>query len=639
MATRAPSESIGNRRSWAAALFLAALVLAVYGQTRHFEFVSFDDSIYVYNNAWVKRGASDGWLRWAFSFDEKDKTYWHPLTWISHILDVELFGLDAGRHHLTNVLLHLANTLLLFGLLARMTGRRLLSAGVAACFAVHPINAESVAWVAERKNVLSTAFWMLTTFAYVIYAEKPGMRRYSAMLGVFLIGLLAKPMLVTLPCTLLLLDLWPLRRWRWGRRGAGGTEAPPPEAARFRPAPLRELILEKIPLLVLSLLVTWLAMGSLRFAKITIPFEAIPLGLRIENALVSYVLYFTKILFPTDLAMFYPYPVAIPAWQAVLAALALAGATAAALWAVERQPYITVGWLWFVGTLVPVSGILQVGLWPAWADRWAYIPAIGLFVILFWGGRDLLSRARGRLRLAALAAAGVALGALAVAGHRQVAVWENGVTLYRHAVAKVAGNYLAHNNLGVALSHLNRMEEALHHYNESRRINPGFPFPYFNLGRYHLMEGRLAEAEALFEEALAINPEYAAANMCMGEAQFKQGRLDKALHYYRAAQKLDPYEKKIHNDMGVIFLQIGQTEHALKAFQTALQIDPHFAEANNNIGFVYLQTGQPLLAKQHLEKALSLEPQNALAQENLKEALSMLASDARRPPSGGAALR
>jgi tetratricopeptide (TPR) repeat protein len=603
------------------------LVISVYWQVRHFEFVSFDDGLYVFSNERIRAGFSGDWLAWSFGFEGKDKTYWHPLTWISHMLDVELFGLDPGAHHLTNVAIHFVNTCLVFLVLVRMTGSPWRSFLVGALFAVHPVNVESVAWVAERKNVLSTAFWLLTTYLYVLYVERPDMKRYAALLFAFTLGLLTKPMLVTMPCTLLLLDFWPLKRlnfWFQNEKDPAPVAQGPMTPARKSPW---EVIGEKIPLFLLSFLVSYLAYGSVKAEKLDITYESLPMALRVKNALVSYLDYIGKLLWPSDLSMFYPFPESIPTWEAGVALSVLSVLSAGAILAAKKRPYIMVGWFWFLGTLVPVSGIVQAGLWPALADRWAYIPYIGLFVIVIWGMGDVLKRIQIVTLPVAFAAAVLAVGALAYAGHRQTAVWQDGITLYRDALEKNSDNFVAHNNLGVALCQMQHAEEALPHFTEAARINPAFPMPYFNIGHYFLQKDLLNEAEEYFNKAISLYDDYAGAHMFLGQTLLRQGKLERALFHYKAAQRSFPYEKKIYNDTGVLYLKSGQLDDAVHVLKAALRIDPNFAEAHNNIGLAYYRKGEVGSAIDHFKKSLALAPDNVLAKENLAEAISSIRSN------------
>ena len=591
-------------------LLLTALTMAVYCQVRHFGFIGFDDPLYVSDNSHVKTGLSRSGIGWSFSFEDKEKTYWHPLTWLSHMLDVEMYGLNSGAHHWTNVTLHLVNTLLLFAGLARLTGSLWRSAMVAVLFAVHPINVESVAWIAARKNLLSTTFWMLTTWAYVHYAKKPGMARYLALTLVFLLGLLSKPMLVTLPCTLLLLDFWPLRRMRFSSDefsldGQHACGLPLP-AVRHR----WELVMEKIPLLLLSVLASWLAADSMKYTGEVISFELIPLALRIKNALVSLLTYIGKVVWPEHLAVFYPYPEAVSPWHTGLSVLVLIGITVYACLGLRKRPYLIVGWLWFLGTLAPVAGIIQVGLWPALADRWAYVPSIGLFVVIVWGGYACLQRLSGQAaKSAAVAAASVLILSLTFAGHRQAGVWENGVSLFEHAVAHTEGNFVAHNNLGAELYKEERLETAVFHFHEAVRLKPDYFLAHNNIGIDYLYHEKWEDAEAWFAKALAINPRFADGQHKMATAKFKLGKVKEALEHYGRAAELDPQNKTVHNDFGCLLLTIGQPGRAAHFFNNALRLDPDYAEAHHNIGIAYFYLGQSEDAARHFEKALAIKPE------------------------------
>jgi len=604
-------------------ILLAAFTMIVYWQAGRFEFLWFDDGLYVSDNSQVKSGLSSSSVAWSFSFDDKEKTYWHPLTWLSHMLDVEMYGLHAGPHHLTNVALHLVNTLLLFLVLTRLTDAPWRSGLVAAFFAVHPINVESVAWVAARKNLLSTTFWMLTTWVYIYYAKHPGMARYLTLTLVFLLGLLAKPMLVTLPFTLLLLDFWPLKRLRFAvlEFSPGG-----PQAGGFSSSAAREswgLIMEKLPLLLLSLLVSWLATDSMKYTGAVIPFEAVPLALRAQNALVSYVTYVAKIIWPEHLAVFYPYPDVLSSWQTGLAVLLLITVTAYAYLGLRKRPFFIVGWLWFVGTLVPVLGVIQVGLWPALADRWLYVPSIGVFIVIVWGGYDFLWRWHWQTaRAVGPAAALVILVSLTLASHRQAAVWENGVSLFEHALQHTENNFVAHNNLGAELYAQERFEEALLHFHEAVRIKPGYFLANNNIGIDALHHGRFEEAEFWFSKALSVNPMFAESHQKVAITKFKLGKIKEALEHFGAASELDPRDKAIQLDLGCVLNAIGQPGKALRFFQNALRMDPDYADANHNIGVAYLYLGQIDNAERYFDKALATKPEYAQQQQKLKEDLS-----------------
>jgi protein O-mannosyl-transferase len=442
------SESL---RHWILRAVLTALTLLAFWPTFHNRFVNLDDPLYITGNPWVRKGFTrEGLVRvWTANVANN----WHPLTVLSHMLDCQVFGLDPAGHHGTSLLLHLANVLLLFEVLRRMTGAAGRSAAVAALFAVHPLHVESVAWVAERKDVLSALFWILGMGAYAGYAHRPSLGRYPLVALLMILGLMAKPMVVTLPLALLLLDVWPLGRLEltpgWARR-------------------LACLAGEKLPLLGLSAAAS---VVTLRYQTTSlVPLEILPWRLRLANAAVSYLTYLEKTILPRNLAAFYPVQFEIPVWRAAAAGALLCGMTILTVWKVRRAPWLLVGWLWFLGTLVPVIGLVQVGR-QALADRYTYIPSIGLFLAICWGLGEL---ARGRIRRTALAgAAVVAVLLLAAAARNQVRTWHDSVTLYRHALAVTPGNWVAHVGLAKALAGQQDWAGAIEHYQAALRFRPG----------------------------------------------------------------------------------------------------------------------------------------------------------------------
>ncbi|HEY5973741.1 MAG TPA: hypothetical protein VIU41_03275, partial [Geobacteraceae bacterium] len=426
----------GRQRTYLLLGLVALATLAVYWQATGHDFVNFDDRPYVTENPRVSGGLTLENIRWAFTAVHQSN--WHPLTWLSHQLDCQLFGLTPRGHHLVNVLLHTLNSLLVGLVLFRFTGAGRRSALVAALFALHPLHVESVAWVAERKDVLSTLFWLLTMLAYGAYASRPGPGRYLPVMGFFALGLLAKPMLVTLPCVLLLMDYWPLGRFSF----APGAVAQPAAGRRLSHDLL--LVGEKLPLLLLavaSALVTY----RVQLAGGTVG-TAFPLAQRAATAVVATARYLLDTVWPHGLAVLYPFDQAMPGWQIALSGMLLAGLTVAALLAARRRPYVTVGWFWYLGTLVPVSGLVQIGLHSR-ADRYTYVPLLGIFIVIAWGGQELLAR---RQRLAAtLATTGVV--ALSVVTWLQLGYWQDSITLFGRAARVTSNNYVAWHNLGVAL--------------------------------------------------------------------------------------------------------------------------------------------------------------------------------------------
>ncbi|HHP7234948.1 MAG TPA: tetratricopeptide repeat protein [Desulfobacterales bacterium] len=513
--SKAKTRIFGIRGDILVIFLLMLMILGVYAPVKNFEFITYDDDIYVTGNDRVKAGLTEGGLRWAFSMN--DGVYWHPLTWLSHMLDIEIYGLNAGMHHATNLLFHMANSVLLFLILFAMTGKFGRSAVVAILFALHPLNVESVAWVAARKNLLSTFFWMLTILAYLQYCHKPSLGRYGICVAVFTAGLMAKPMLVTLPFALLLLDYWPLQRIRspgWLSLGLpeafghGDQAENGNRGGRGRPmqADLSELVLEKIPFLILAAITIFLYSASVKHLEIGVGTEAVPLGLRFANALVSYWVYIRQMFFPVELAFFYPYPKSIPLWQIVGAAIGLAAVTGLAVFRMRRRPHLFTGWFWFLGTLIPVSGLVQAGLWPATADRFAYVPLIGLFTVLAWTFPT--ASLRGKTRSLAMISAGLVLVlALGWMSRRQVAVWQDNFSLYSHAIAVTEDNRLAHNNLGNAHFRSGQVQQAIRHYQACLRIKSTDTRALNNLASARLREGRIDLAIDHYESVLQIEPD------------------------------------------------------------------------------------------------------------------------------------
>ena len=450
---------------------LLVLVAGVFGQTARHPFVNYDDDQYVFENAHVAGGLTADGLAWAFT--RSHASNWHPLTWVSHMADCEIYGLGhPGGHHLTSVALHAATAILLFLLLLEMTAELWPSAFVAALFAVHPLHVESVAWVSERKDVLSGLFFVLTLAAYARYVRRPSVRRYLVMLGAFWLALLSKPMVVTLPLVLLLLDYWPLRRIMTGTSG---------KEARFRTermSQVRRLVLEKIPLVVLGLTVaavTYLVQGTARqsMPELTLPARA-------GNALVSYVSYLGKFVYPVRLAVFYPHPgTALPLWQVVTASLVLCGISAGVFAWGRRQPYLLVGWLWYLGMLVPVIGLVQVG-YQAMADRYTYLPQIGIYMMLAWGAVHLAGASPVRRRACAVAAC-IVVALLSVRAWRQTSYWRDSEALWMHALASTSRNYEAHHHLGKALAARGESDAAIAQYRLALEIRPDFVEAHNNL--------------------------------------------------------------------------------------------------------------------------------------------------------------
>ncbi len=648
-------------------LLLTAAALLAFWQVIHCDFVNFDDPLYVTDNIHVKSGITLRSIQWAFTTG--DASNWHPLTWMSHMLDVQLFGLNPLWHHLTNLLFHIANTLLVFFLFHRMTKAPLKSAFVAALFAVHPLHVESVAWVAERKDVLSTFFWMLTTGAYVYYVELPSRFRYSVVVTFFVLGLLAKPMLVTLPFVLLLLDYWPLRRLQGagtGEPGAGSAKqttsraqeplsankiksskkltdqiiAPPSvlvtlevsspgprhpgsvhsgaSALSFRSSVLRPLLQEKIPLIVfaaLSCIVTYIAQkrgGSV------VSFEGIPPGVRIANAFVSYIFYIGKTIWPNNLAVFYPHPGSLPLWQPLGAVLLLIAVTVLVIRTAKRLPYLTMGWLWFTGTLVPVIGIVQVG-GQALADRYTYIPLIGLFIMAAWGIPDLLKKwrhAQSPCKEALFASSSLVFLSLFIVTWTQVPYWRNDIALYDHSL-KVAGpSDVILCNRGLAYGKLGNQRQAISDYDRAMEINPEYADVYNHRGIAYDRLGNQRQAISDYGRAIQINPEYADAYNNRGIAYDRLGDQRQAISDYDSAIEINPEYGDAYNNRGSAYDRLGNQRQAISDYDRAIEINPERSEPYNNRGMALGKLGNLQQAISDYNRAIEINPKYAYAYHN-----------------------
>lgn len=520
-----PTEDAAKWRLPLALLLIAALTVAVYWPMLHNGFIDFDDDDYVTVNMAVRQGLTFKGFIWAFSTFHAAN--WHPLTWLSHMLDVELYGLNPLGHHATSLLLHAANSLLLCALLHRLTGFVGRSMVVAMLFAIHPLHVESVAWVAERKDVLSTLFWLLTMWAYTGYAHNPSLKRYLPVVAFFALGLMSKQMLVTLPAILLLMDYWPLNRLS-SRQGESGANQ----------VGIKVLLVEKIPLVVLSAAASLVILRAHASVGALFHVDGDTILLHSGNAFLSYVKYIRNMFWPVDLALFYPFePSAVTALNVAGAVSLLAVITGLVAVQRKRRPYLVFGWFWYLITLLPVIGFIRVG-GQALADRYTYIPLIGLFLMIVWGGAE----AAGTWRKGFPAVAGVAvivviiLSVLTVA---QIRYWQNSYDLFAHALAVVERNWLAHNNMGILLSQHNRNDEAISHFQESVRINPDGDVGFRNLGNAYQMAGKGPQAIEAFRQAVWINPNDAESHYRLGYAYLLSGNSDLAYQEYRQLLRLD----------------------------------------------------------------------------------------------------
>jgi tetratricopeptide (TPR) repeat protein len=586
-------------------LSLIAITLVSFEQVRNNEFINLDDDVYVTENLHVKKGLTAEGVIWAFM--TMYASNWHPLTWLSHMLDYSLYGMNPGGHHLTNLIFHIGNTLLLFLVLSQMTGAVWRSSFVAALFALHPLHVESVAWVAERKDVLSTFFWMLTMWAYFRYTARPKPGRYFSVLFIFALGLLSKPMLVTLPVVLLLLDYWPLGRFK------------NPMNPNGQSAFCFHLILEKVPFFILSAVSSLMTLLAAQEGGTVGSLGIYPLGNRIANGLVSYVNYIGKMIWPSPLAVFYPYPASLPSWQVVGAGLLLMMGSVLIIRGAKKSPYLLVGWFWYLGILVPVIGLVQAGM-QAMADRYMYVPLIGLFIMITWGLSDVFEKWRSRKILFAIFA-GALLFVYMNLSRIQVSFWRNSITLFEHTLRVTSNNSLIHNNMGVSLVQQGRVQEAILHYNEALRIDPHFAKASYNLGIALGHLGRTQEAIAAYQEALRINPNYPEAYSKVGITLAQLGNTQEAMAYYKKALNIKPDYVEAHNNLGVLLGRQGRTKEAITHFSEALRINPDHAEVYCNLGSTLAQEGNIEGAIHYYNEALRIKPDYAGASYSLGNVL------------------
>ena len=618
---KSESPAAGLNDRWQVAgvcIFLAAITFAVFGQTLRHEFVNFDDGLYVYEDPVVQKGLTREGI--VLAFTHVYASNWHPLTMMSHMLDCRLYALNAGGHHLTSVLLHTASVLLLFLVLRRMTGCLGRSAFVAAVFAIHPLRVESVAWVAERKDVLSGLFFMLTLWAWVRYVEKTKGQRpkakvfYGLALLLFALGLMSKPMVVTLPFVLLLLDYWPLGRVTGGGwRVAGADSRVAPHTSRLTPR-ISHLLLEKLPLLglaVASCVVTLFAQHEAMQSS-----EKVSLPLRLGNAAISYVAYLGQMFWPSGLAVLYPFTAgSVGLSKVVLSLVLLAGISGGVFVLRRRRPYLLTGWLWYLIMLAPVIGVLQVG-WQARADRYTYLPQIGLYVLLAWAAADLCAGWRHR-RVVLGGLATVILVGLIFCARAQTSYWRNSESLWTHTLACTSGNVEAHNNLGSVLLKMGRVDEAIAQYQQALQIKPDNAEVHNNLGNVLLQKGQVDEAIVHYQKTLQIKPDSAEAHNNLGNALLQKGRVDEAIAQYQKTLQIKPDSAGACYNLGNVLLKKGQVDEAIVHFQKAMQIKPDYAEAHYILGNILLRKGDVDEAIAYFQKTLQIKPDSLDVLNNL----------------------
>jgi len=611
-------------------VFLIAAIVAVYWPVYKYDFVKYDDDVYVTDNIHIQSGFNWQSIRWAFTASCAGN--WHPVTMLSHTLDYQLFKDWAGGHHITNILFHIVNTLILFYVLTLMTASIWPSAFVAAAFALHPLHIESVAWVAERKDVLSTFFWLLTMLAYVRYVKNPKLKWYLAAFVLFVLGLMSKPMLVTVPFVLLLLDYWPLERkisWR--------------------------LLIEKVPFFIcsfVSCVVTFLAQQK---GGAVVAFESFGLATRINNAVVSCLAYITKMIWPSRLAVLYPHPGDnLSTTKVVISGIILLLISIYVVYQTRRHKFFAVGWFWFLGTLVPVIGLVQVGI-QAMADRYSYIPLIGLFIIIAFGAKEFIPKRRYKI-LAVLTA--VILIGWGITAGRQLRYWKDSISLFEHTLAVTENNYHiysnyatyltglgrfneaieqfdkllavrpasaeAHNNLGSALIKAGKVDLAVEHFRLAIKYKPGFPQAYCNIGFVLLEQGKLEESVPYFKQALKIKPDYIGAYTDLARAFMELKKFDETIETCGKALKFDPDNVFVRGYLGMALAGVGKTDEAIKEISFVLNIRPNDVEMHRNLGILLERKGQNTEAIEEYRKAVQIDPNDINSQQLLESAVKKL---------------
>jgi Flp pilus assembly protein TadD len=580
----------GGRGLWVC-LGLILINLAVYEPTRRLSFVSFDDPFYITDNPQVSAGLTWKGVIWAFTTGHASN--WHPLTWLSHMLDISIFGITPGAMHAVNVAFHTANSVLLFGLLYTMTSALAPSAFVAALFAVHPLHVESVAWISERKDVLSTLFWILTIWAYVAWVRTRSLKRYLWALILFGIGLTAKPMLVTLPFVLLLLDVWPLNRI---------------PGLKLHPSIMGPLLLEKLPLLGMAAASSVVTFIVQRQGGSVATLDTVPLDLRTANALLSYVIYIANMIWPSSLAALYPFPKYIPLWETVGSASVLVAMSLIAVRMGKRHPYVFTGWFWYLGTLAPVVGLVQVGI-QSRADRYTYVPLVGLFIVIAWTLQDITSR-RSAWTFPVAGFGALAIIVCIVVARTQVKYWQDGFTLWRRTVDVTSENYQAQRALGDEFWGRKDASNAVLHYTEALRIEPRYAEVHNKLGVVLADQGKTAEAASHYMEAVRLKPTLKEAHNNLGNVAAGQGKFDEAVAHYTEALRVQPDDAQAHNGLGSVLDDQGKTGEAIAHYRAALRSQPSFAEAHNNLAAALVKEDKFDEAIEAVQQAIRLKPDN-----------------------------
>ena len=608
---------------------LAVITFIVFENIRLCGFV-YDDTLYVVENQHVITGLNIENIEWAFT---DYISYWHPLTWISHMLDCQIFGVNAYWHHLTNLFFHILNTLLLFVFMKKVFGNFWCSFFVAALFSVHPLRVESVVWVAERKGLISTFFYILTLISYVHYVKKPRIGRYLITTIILITGLLAKPMVITLPFVMLLMDFWPLKRLPMMSDDASWN---------FQKADIEKtirLLIEKIPFLILSVFLIGMWKFSTEELGSTIS-QSLSFQLRTENALVSYIIYLRHIFWPAGLGVFYPYPKFVPMWHTVCATIILVSVTLGALNYFRTKPYLLFGWLWFLGTLVPVLGFLQSGTWPQTADRFSYLPSIGILIMVAFGLQDILSGWKYKKTVLCFSGVSV-IAVLMICTHTQVKYWTDELSLFKRTLDVTENNYIIHNNYGYALYQTGKTDLAVEHYKKSLEIDPDYTSAINNLGTAMKDMGNIPQAVELWEKVLKLDPDNAPALFNLALLMSRKGQYDKAIEYcnkslqskpdnrtysllgfvyqklskynlaiqnYEQALRLKPDLYEVYFNLAGVYSEVGRLDDAIRTYKQLIEIKPEHPGASNNLGIILKEAGRSKEAIEAWEKALQIQP-------------------------------
>jgi Flp pilus assembly protein TadD len=584
-------------------IFLAIATLAAFWQVQHNDFISYDDEVYVTENPYVKNGLT--WKNIGWALTATVATNWHPITWLSHMLDYELYGLNPSGHHLTSLLIHIANTILLFLVFSRMTGALWKSSFVAALFALHPLHVESVAWVAERKDVLCTFFWIMSLWAYGQYVRRRGVINYFWLILFYTLGLMTKPMLVTLPFVLLLFDYWPMARFA------------SPGLRRQMPGDrnLMALIWEKIPLFILSAISSAITIFAQQAGGAVASLDSIPFKIRAVNAFISYLRYLGKMIWPRKLAVFYPYQ-DWPIEYAFMAGLLMVGTTVVIIRAARSHPYLLTGWFWYLGTLFPVIGLVHAGS-QSIADRYTYIPLIGIFIMVTWGISNVSKLLRHRNIVLVLLST-VVLVACMICSWFQVRYWQNTATLFNHALNVTRNNGVAYLNLGYDLHKQGRLNDAMNYYSKSLEVDPYAQNAHNNIGFILAEQGKVTQAIDHYHAELRLFPKNANAHNNLANALFRQGQMVDAALHYREALRINPDHKNAHYNFGNLLLSQGDLEDAMTHTAEAIRIDPDFSAAYNQIGVILYRQKKIKKAKVFFLKAIQIHPAYTRARKNLK---------------------